>query len=189
MSSCKKLCKYYIRGTCKYGSICSYYHPPKLNGFLLIILGKQILLGYSKTKKCFDIFGGKCEDYDISPYHTAIREFIEEFFNFKPTVELVSTIVCESNILRSNGFYNEKSKALVFKINTTIFQNIINILKKELELSLPDNYFSICMERPTPTIDPYDGLYSIEYVKLFNHDELKNIKIRPFANFIINKFN
>ena len=193
MTEHKKLCNHFIRGSCKFGSSCMNIHPSKLNGFLLVKINDQLLLGYSKTKNCFDIFGGKSEDYDVSPYHTAIREFIEEFFNFKPTIELVGKIVSESKILSINGFYNEKSKAMIFKINDYIFSNIINTLKKYSEIeelsylcNIKSN-LSVCTERPQPSLDPNDGLYSIEYVKLINFEELESIKLRSFASHIIHK--
>lgn len=164
---------------------------------------KVILLGRSNKSKRFgtyESFGGKAEDSDITSLHTAIREFVEEFFNYKVSTKLINEIVCE--IIKSKIIIKSKELyGMSYLINFSGLNFIFQFLLSEipfLEKYNVDNFFdykTYISERTINNISEenkiipqkYDGLNEIEKIELFNLSDIKNNKVslRWFTNKII----
>ena len=55
----------------------------------ILVLGKS---NVPKRMNQYESFGGKVEKTDITSLHTAIREFVEEFFNIKISTENINML-------------------------------------------------------------------------------------------------
>ena len=108
-----------------------------INNENIIVLGKSNILNEIDT---FESFGGKAEKTDLSPLHTAIRELIEEFFNFKISDDSINDIVIklekEKQIIK-----RFKHSGLIYLIN---FMSMNSIERKNFKsiiyLSIFQNY-------------------------------------------------
>jgi hypothetical protein len=105
----------------------------------------RILVGIHSNKNEIGIFGGKSED-DEKVIHTMIRETIEEIFNFKPTLEMVTMI--EQFLNENTDCYyiqkmgNPDAYAYSYIFDISILGDFINIMKyysnNKLEIKIPD---------------------------------------------------
>ena len=162
-----------------------------VNNENIIVLGKSNVLSRIDT---FESFGGKAEKTDISPLHTAIRELIEEFFNFKINDDNINEIVIklenEKQIIKTF-----KHSGMVYLINFTGLSLVSKLLSEyliELKDYIIDDVFNINNYICNRTVDnePLEGLNEIKLIKIFNLNDVRNNKInlRLYTRMVINKF-
>lgn len=153
-----------------------------------------ILLGKSNIPKrigTWESFGGKTEKQDISSLHTAIRELVEEFFNYKISTKLINDIAYK--IRNSNLIIKSKElHGMSYLIDFTGLNFIFQFLLKEipaLEKFNVDNFFDYKTYINERTINSKakDGLNEIEKIELFKLSDIKdkNINLRWFTKKII----
>ena len=161
-----------------------------INDMNIIVLGKS---NVPKRMKEYESFGGKVEKVDISSLHTAVREFIEEFFNIRINIESVNMIA-----------YNIREKGLILKqyeffgmaylINLNGLNEIFQILC-ELDSSFNkyniNNKFDLenYINERVITDSPNKGLNEIKSLHIINLEDIKEkkIKLRWYTNKIISK--
>jgi hypothetical protein len=162
-----------------------------INNENIIVLGKSNILNEIDT---FESFGGKAEKTDLSPLHTAIRELIEEFFNFKISDANINDIVIklekEKQIIK-----RFKHSGMIYLINFTGLNIISKLLSQyliELNDYIIDGIFNINDYIINRIIDdkPINGLNEIKLIKIFNLNDVINNKInlRLYTKMIINTF-
>jgi hypothetical protein len=161
-----------------------------INNMNIIVLGKS---NVPKRMKEYESFGGKVEKVDISSLHTAVREFIEEFFNIKTNIESINTIAYKIRekelILKQYEFFgmaylinlnglNEIFQMLCESYNSLSKYNINN--KFDLENYINDRVI---------TESPNKGLNEIKSLHIINLEDIKEkkIKLRWYTNKIISK--
>lgn len=147
----------------------------------IILLGKPNI---KKREHEYESFGGKKEDYDLTSLHTAIREFIEEFFNIKlvtDDINLIAIYVREKNlIIKQHDFYGV-SYIINFSGLNEIYQKICNIQKNsELYKYNINNNFDLTKYIDERIINelPIDGLNEIKSIHLFDMEDIKKNKIK-----------
>jgi hypothetical protein len=157
---------------------------------------KVILLGRSnipKRENTYESFGGKYELTDLSSLHTAVREFIEEFFNIKISLNelniLIDKIVSSNIILKQACFYGV-SYLLDFKGLNFIFQYLC-LLNNGLQKYNIKNVFNLgrYIKERIITAKPYDGLNEISAIECFRISDIKHnrVNLRWFTKKIIDK--
>ncbi len=159
-----------------------------IDGEQVILLGKSNI---PKRTGTYESFGGKTEKQDISSLHTAIRELIEEFFNYKISIDLINDIAYKLRnlnlIIKSTELYG-----MSYLINFTglnfIFQNLLTEIP-DLEKYNVNNFFDYNTYINERTINgkAKDGLNEIQKIELFKLSDVKNktISLRWFTNKII----
>jgi hypothetical protein len=161
------------------------------NDNISIIMGKT-----NNNLNTFENFGGHPQSSDISSFHTAIREFIEEFFNFLPSTDLVNHIC---NILITNSLiiaqieFMGVSYLIDFSTLNIIFISIINFIPNSpLVIYLVNNKFDHVsfFSNRIITDKPSNGLNEIHSIHIIPiNDILHNkYKLRKFSRKIINLF-
>lgn len=158
----------------------------------IILLGKPNI---KKREHEYESFGGKKEDYDLTSLHTAIREFIEEFFNLKLSTDDINIIAIyirkQNLIIKQQEFYGI-SYMINFKGLNEIYQKICDIQKDcNLYKYNTNNNFDLnkyINERIITEI-PIDGLNEIKSIHLFDMEDIKKnkIKLRWYTKKIISK--
>jgi 8-oxo-dGTP pyrophosphatase MutT (NUDIX family) len=90
--------------------------------------GKLVLSGYQQNKKQSHIsgFGGKKEYNDNSYIETAIRETLEELFDIKPTIEIITIV--NLNIIHKKLIIHNNYYILVYSFED--LELILNLLNK-----------------------------------------------------------
>lgn len=156
----------------------------------IIILGKSNII---KREDTYESFGGRVEKDDISSLHTALREFVEEFFNDKLSLEHLNMLAIKvrmNNIILKQCYYFGMTYMINFNgLNQLCIYlcEYIDSIKKYNK----DNVFDLnmyIMERVVLE-QPKDGMNEIKSLHIFTLDDIKNnrIKLRWFTNKIINK--
>jgi hypothetical protein len=103
----------------------------------------RILVGIHSNGNKIGIFGGKSERGE-KVIHTMIRETIEEIFNFKPILNMITMI--EQYLNENTDYYYiqkmENSDAYSYIFDISILGDFINIMKyysnNNLKIKLPD---------------------------------------------------
>jgi len=158
----------------------------------IILLGKPNI---KKREHEYESFGGKKEDYDITSLHTAIREFIEEFFNIKLStndINMLAIYIRQQNlIVKQHDFYGI-SYMINFNGLNQIYQKICDIQKdSNLYKYNINNNFDVnkYIDERIITEIPVDGLNEIKSIHLFNIEDIKmnKIKLRWYTKKIISK--
>jgi hypothetical protein len=159
-----------------------------VNNEQVILLGKSNI---PKRTGTYESFGGKTEKQDITSLHTAIRELVEEFFNYNITTKLVNEIAY--NIRNSNLIIKSKElHGMSYLIDFSGLNFIFQFLLKEIptfEKYNDNNFFdykTYIMER-TINGKAKDGLNEIEKIELFKLSDIKDksVNLRWFTNKII----
>ncbi len=155
---------------------------------------KVILLGKSNIPKradAYESFGGKYEKTDLSSLHTALRELIEEFFNYKIDTINLNKIALDfrtNNYILKQHELHGMSYLINFQGLNFIFQKISSIYSQLQKYSV-DNKFDInkYISERIVTDPAYDGLNEIHKIEVFKIDDVKNKKInlRWFTSKII----
>ena len=125
--------------------------------------------------------------------HTAIREFIEEFFNTRIPLDFLNSL-CElikkKNIIKKEiSLYGGITYIINFNGLNYIFQELYKI-NNNLKLYNKNNNFNIKKYVKERIIkdNPKNGLNEIEYLYFFNINTIlkKKIKLRFITDKIIN---
>lgn len=155
---------------------------------------RVILLGKSNTpnKICiYESFGGKTEKQDVSSLHTALRELVEEFFNYKISTKLINKIAYK--IRKSNLIIKTKKLyGMAYLIDFNGLNFIFHFLLTEIP-TLKKYYVNNIFDYKTYINERVikgkakDGLNEIEKIELFKLSDVKdkNINLRWFTNKII----
>jgi hypothetical protein len=155
---------------------------------------RVILLGKSNIPKrigTYESFGGKTEKQDVSSLHTAIREMVEEFFNYKISTELVNDIAYKiriSNLIIKTKELHGMSYLINFNGLNFIFQLLLTEIPAFEKYNVNNffDYKSFISERHINGKSK-DGLNEIEKIEIFKLSDIKdrNINLRWFTNKII----
>ena len=155
---------------------------------------RVILLGKSNIPKrtgTYESFGGKTEKQDISSLHTAIREFVEEFFNYKISVNLINEIaytIRNTNFIIKTKELHGMSYLIDFSGLNFIFQFLLTEIP-ELEKYNVSNFFDYktYINERTIGAKAKDGLNEIQKIELFKLSTIKDkqINLRWFTSKII----
>lgn len=158
----------------------------------IIILGKPNI---TKREDEYESFGGKKEEADITSLHTAIREFIEEFFNMRISTDHINTLATyvrtEKIIVKQREFYGMSYMINMSGLNK-IFQKLCNILEaSDLIKYNVNNKFDLNKYIDERKVDTCvgDGLNEIKSIHIFNIADIKDqkIKLRWYTKKIIAK--
>ena len=161
------------------------------NNIINIIMGKS-----NNNLNTFENFGGHPSPSDSSCFHTAIREFIEEFFNFIPPISLIDSIcnsLIDNSLVVAQIEFNGVSYLIDFSTVNLIFSIILqHIPDSPLSKYLINNQFdykSYFTDRII-TDKSFNGLNEIHSLHIIPiNDVLKNkYKLRRFSKKIINLF-
>ena len=169
----------------------------KINNNNIIILGKPNI---SKREHEYESFGGKKEEEDLTSLHTAIREFIEEFFNMRiltDHINIMATYVrTEKIIVKQREFYGMSYMINMNGLNK-IFQKLCSILESQdasnniLSKYNYNNSFDLNKYIDERTVDVCigDGMNEIKSLHIFNIADIKDqkIKLRWYTKKIIAK--
>jgi hypothetical protein len=160
----------------------------EINGDRVILLGKSNI---PNRKETYESFGGKYESQDLSSLHTALREFIEEFFNYKISTEQINYLATElkksNHIIKQKEFYG-MSYLINFNGLNFIFQKLCLFIEPLNNYKLDNNFDLVKFINNRIIIDePSDGLNEIKSIDLLKLDDIsdKKIKLRWFTNKII----
>jgi hypothetical protein len=159
-----------------------------INNEQVILLGKSNIPNRMGT---YESFGGKTEKQDISSLHTAIRELVEEFFNYKISTNLINKIAYQLRnsklIIKTKEFYG-MSYLIDFSGLNFIFQLLITEIPalKKYNVNKFFDYKTYINERVING-NAKDGLNEIEKIELFKLSDIKNknLNLRWFTNKII----
>lgn len=166
----------------------------KINDNNIIILGKPNI---SKREHEYESFGGKKEEEDLTSLHTAIREFIEEFFNIRISTDHINIIATyvrmEKIIVKQREFYGMSYMININGLNK-IFQKLCSILGGESNMLFKynvNNKFDLNKYIDERTVDTCigDGMNEIKSIHIFNISDIKEqkIKLRWYTKKIIAK--
>jgi hypothetical protein len=165
----------------------------KINNNNIIILGKPNI---SKRENEYESFGGKKEEEDLTSLHTAIREFIEEFFNMRIStdhINIMATYVrTEKIIVKQREFYGMSYMINMSGLNK-IFQKLCNLVGDSNILIKynVNNKFDLNKYIDERTVDVCngDGMNEIKSLHIFNIADIKEqkIKLRWYTKKIIAK--
>jgi hypothetical protein len=155
---------------------------------------RVILLGKSNIPKrigTYESFGGKTEKQDISSLHTAIREMVEEFFNYEISTKLVNDIAYNIRIskliIKSKELYG-MSYLIDFTGLNFIFQFVLTEIPILQKYNV-NNFFDYKTYISERIINgkAKEGLNEIEKIELFKLSDIKDkyITLRWFTNKII----
>lgn len=162
-----------------------------INNNIEIILGKT-----NNNLNTYENFGGHPSSSDISCFHTAIREFIEEFFNIIPTPNSVNNIcnlLIDKSLIIAQIEFCGVSYLIDFSTIEVIFISLIN--------DIPDSYLSkyfinnkfdynsflinrIITDKPSNGLNEIHSLHIIPITDI-QHNKYK---LRRFSKKIINLF-
>jgi hypothetical protein len=156
----------------------------------ILVLGKS---NVPKRMNQYESFGGKVEKTDITSLHTAIREFVEEFFNIKISTENINMLALHLRqnkiILKQKQFYG---MAYLINLNglNEIFQKLC-IINESLSRYNINNKFDLTNyinERTIMGISN-EGLNEIQSIHIVKLDDIKEnkIKLKWYTNKIISK--
>lgn len=155
---------------------------------------RVILLGKSNIPRrtdSYESFGGKSEKQDLSSLHTAIRELVEEFFNYKISTNLVNEIsykLRKSNLILKTKELCGMSYLIDFTGLNFIFQLLLTEIPSFQKFNV-NNFFDFHTFINERIINgkAKDGLNEIEKIQLFKLSDIKdrNINLRWFTNKII----
>jgi hypothetical protein len=179
-------------------------YPKNLNSGLTIIDKIKneyyILIGYNikNNIKEYSLFGGHYEIDDKTSLHTAIREFLEEFFNIKINNDKIDIIVKE--LLLNNLIFDYNIKISNTSISYFGNFNTLNLIYKLLYIfhfnvnhskTKPFNIYKFFKIRNNLEFKKKSkGLNEIEKINIKNINYFINnnkINIKKFTKFIINK--
>lgn len=159
-----------------------------INNERVILLGKSNI----PNRICiYESFGGKTEKQDVSSLHTAIRELVEEFFNYKISTKLINKIAYK--IRKSNLIIKTKKLyGMAYLIDFNGLNFIFHFLLTEIP-TLKKYYVNNIFDYKTYINERVikgkakDGLNEIEKIELFKLSDVKdkNINLRWFTNKII----
>ncbi len=170
----------------------------KAGGILIsdIIDGEQIvLLGKSNIPKRlneYEGFGGKWETADISSLHTALREMIEEFFNFKTSTEFINQLALD--IVNTNIIIKRvELYGMSYLINLTglewIFTRLVQQAPELAKYQTPEKKFNLdqYIKERVVTAVASNGLNEIQSICICKLHDIKKRKInlRWFTSRII----
>jgi hypothetical protein len=155
-----------------------------------IILGKSNIL---KREDTYESFGGRVEINDISSLHTALREFVEEFFNNKLSLDQLNMMAIKvktNNIILKQCYYFGMTYLINFNGLNQIFIYLCEYIE-ELKKYNKNDMFDLnlyIMERIILD-QPKDGMNEIKSLHIFTLDDIKNkkVKLRWFTDKIISK--
>jgi hypothetical protein len=159
-----------------------------INKERVIFLGKSNI---PKRADTYESFGGRTEKQDVSSLHTAIRELVEEFFNYKISTNLVNLIACKlrnSNLIKKQQELHGMSYLIDFEGLNFIFQFLLTEIPSLQKYSSSNtfNYQAYISDRKING-KAAEGLNEIEKIELFKLDDVKEKKVnlRWFTNKII----
>jgi hypothetical protein len=160
----------------------------KINGDRVILLGKS---NVPKRADTYESFGGKTEKQDLTSLHTAIREFVEEFFNYKISTDLVNKIALNIRKLKLIKKQCELY-GMAYLINfgglNFIFQFILSEISslKKYNVSNAFNLIGYISDRIIIE-KPINGLNEIEKIEIFKLADIldKKVNLRLYTNKII----
>lgn len=169
------------------GIVISYF----INDDQVILLGKS---NNSCKLATYESFGGKSEKEDISSLHTAVRELIEEFFNYKVSTLTINSITLAlriSNIIIKQIKLYGVSYLINFNGLNFIFQQLCLVNNELIKYNI-NNIFDLPTYIQERKINdkPHDGLNEIESIHIYNLDYVlnNNVNLRWFTDKIIRKF-
>ncbi len=153
----------------------------KTNSDYVIMIGSTI----KNNKSIYELLGGSHELEDISSLHTAVREFIEEFFNIKVSINqvdnIVREIVCGEYLI--DFVYREKQSISYF-VNFNCFVMICKKIGPQFYIMSNDkiDIAATINLRNKNFIkqNSYNGLYEIDNVGVVY---LSKILLLPANNF------
>jgi hypothetical protein len=161
-----------------------------INNEQVVLLGKT---NFVKTYEVYETFGGGTEEDDLTSLHTAIREFVEEFFNYKVSTNLINEIAYKlrthNKIIKQHNF-SGVAYLLNFSGLNLIFQLLlVEIL--DLEMYNKNNNFDLQTYINDRIINskPSGGLNEIGKIRIFKLTDIKKgkVNIRKLTKQIINK--
>ncbi len=160
-----------------------------INGDQVVFLGKSNI---PKRANEYEGFGGKWEPEDISSLHTALREMIEEFFNFKTPTEFINQLaidIVNTNIIIKRVELNGMS----YLINLTglewIFLKLVEQVPELAKWKTPENKFNYLkyLEERVVTANASNGLNEIRSIHICKLTDIRNrvYDLRWFTSKII----